>query len=257
MNTKVNRTRLQWALAFSLAMIAGYLDGYGLCFLGTYVSFMSGNTTSTGLKSGQGDFHAALPSALAILFFVTGSFLGNLLSQSRLRYVHRVTFGLIASGLAIIVAVECWGVRDIFFEIGLLCLAMGMMNPVLTKIGSESISLTFVTGTLNRIGGHLASAARRRPLEGSEDHRDSHLMRAGIEASMWCGFLGGAVLSGIAGADLRTWTLLPPSAAMFAISLFGEYSAAPSRDQAVYPASTAGDRMLAVSRTDLPSSSRN
>jgi hypothetical protein len=39
------------------------------------------NTTSTGLKTGQGNFHAAFPSAVAIAFFVAGSFLGNLLSQ--------------------------------------------------------------------------------------------------------------------------------------------------------------------------------
>src|ERR1700683_3408321 len=37
--------RVQWASAVFLALVAGYLDGYGLLFLGTYVSFMSGNTT--------------------------------------------------------------------------------------------------------------------------------------------------------------------------------------------------------------------
>jgi uncharacterized membrane protein YoaK (UPF0700 family) len=76
-------TRVQWATAVFLALIAGYLDGYGLLFLKTYVSFMSGNTTFTGLKSGQGNFEAALPSAIAIVFFVTGSFLGNLFTQSK------------------------------------------------------------------------------------------------------------------------------------------------------------------------------
>jgi Protein of unknown function (DUF1275) len=42
--------RVQWASAVFLALVAGYLDGYGLLFLGTYVSFMSGNTTFAGLK---------------------------------------------------------------------------------------------------------------------------------------------------------------------------------------------------------------
>src|ERR1039458_2618832 len=44
------------SLAVFLALVAGYLDGYGLLVLGTYVSFMSGNTTFAGLKSGQGNF---------------------------------------------------------------------------------------------------------------------------------------------------------------------------------------------------------
>jgi uncharacterized membrane protein YoaK (UPF0700 family) len=47
-------------------------------------------------------------------------------------------------------------------EIAMLSLVMGMMNPALSKVGAESVSLTFVTGTLSRIGGHLAAAAHSR-----------------------------------------------------------------------------------------------
>ncbi len=74
MNIYGEKMRLQWAGAIFLAMVAGYLDGYGLLFLKTYVSFMSGNTTSTGVMSGSGNYVAAFHSALAIIFFVTGSF---------------------------------------------------------------------------------------------------------------------------------------------------------------------------------------
>jgi len=116
---------------------------------------MSGNTTSTGLRSGQGDSHAAFLSAVAIVFFVAGSFLGNLLSQSRLRHSHRIMFGLIASEIATVAGFQSSGLRNVYLEIALLCLAMGMTNPALSKIGAESVSLTFVTGTLSRIGGHL------------------------------------------------------------------------------------------------------
>ena len=35
-------------LAAGLAMIAGYIDAYGLIRYQTYLSFMSGNTTQTG-----------------------------------------------------------------------------------------------------------------------------------------------------------------------------------------------------------------
>src|SRR5438093_4619399 len=93
-------TRAQWTAGIVLALIAGYLDGYGLLRLGVFVSFMSGNTTTTGLRSGQGSLHAALPSAIAIAFFFAGSFFGSLLTQSRLRYSHRLIFGLVASLLA-------------------------------------------------------------------------------------------------------------------------------------------------------------
>lgn len=102
-----------------------------------------------------------------------------------------------------------------------------MVNPVLSKLGVEAVSLTFVTGTLSRIGGHLALAAGRRPLNDWQGPEDSHLARATIEASVWCGFLGGAVLSGIAGSNFPTWALLPPCIVMLVLSLVSECAAPP------------------------------
>lgn len=214
--------RVQWASAVLLALLSGYLDGYGLLFLKTYISFMSGNTTFTGLKSGQGNFHAALPSAIAIVFFVTGSFLGNLFTESRLRYSHRLIFGVIDGLLATVSGLEWHGARNIPSEIAMLSLAMGMMNPALSKVGAESVSLTFVTGTLSRIGGHLAAAAGRKPLPDGPGPGDSHLARARIDASVWSGFLIGAGLSRIAGSHFRMWALLPPCVVMIALGVFSE-----------------------------------
>jgi hypothetical protein len=50
---------------------------YGIYALATYMSFMSGNTTQTGVLTGQGKFAAALPSALALVSFVAGSIAGT------------------------------------------------------------------------------------------------------------------------------------------------------------------------------------
>jgi uncharacterized membrane protein YoaK (UPF0700 family) len=107
---------------------------------------------------------------------------------------------------------------------------MGMTNPALAKIGAESVSLTFVTGTLNRIGGHLASAAGAKTSGGAQGQGDSHLTRALIEASVWSAFLTGAVLSGVVGSNFRTWALLPPCAVMLALGLFSE-CATPAREK--------------------------
>lgn len=232
-------TRMQWATAVFLALVAGYLDGYGLLVLGTYVSFMSGNTTFTGLKSGQGNFQAACPSAVAVLSFVTGSFLGNLFSQSRLRHSHRLIFGVIAGLLATVAGLERLGLWNALAEIALLTLAMGMMNPAVAKVGGESVSLTFVTGTLNRIGGHLAAAAARKPLSEGQGPGDSHLARVRIDASVWSGFLGGAALSGMVASHFRMWVLLPPCIVMIALGLF-------SKSTTASPALTRAHRRAAV-----------
>lgn len=218
-------TRAQWLGAILLAATAGYVDGYGLLFLKTFVSFMSGNTTSTGVTSGQGHFHAAFLSALAVVSFVTGSFLGNLLSQSKWRHCHRMMFFVIAAGLAAVTGLKWAGLRNVPLEVVLLGVTMGMVNPVLSKVGLEAVSLTFMTGTLSRIGGHLALALGQRPLNEGQGPGDSHLARAGIEGSVWCGFLGGAVVSGIAAASLGTWALLPPCIVVLVVGVLSECGA--------------------------------
>jgi uncharacterized membrane protein YoaK (UPF0700 family) len=220
-----NEGRLVWAAAALLAMMAGYLDGYALLFLKTYVSFMSGNTTTAGLRSGQGDFHAAIPAAIAIVFFVAGSFLAGSMLQSKLRHAHRVVFALIAVGLASVGGLEWINLHNVNFEIGLLSLLMGMTNPALAKIGAQTVSLTFMTGALSRIGGNLASALGGKPPKDKERPSDSHLAQAGIEAGIWCGFLVGAVLAGLAGSNFRTWALLPPAVVMLALGLLSDRAA--------------------------------
>jgi uncharacterized membrane protein YoaK (UPF0700 family) len=242
------KSRVEGKLAICLSLIAGYLDGYGLLVLGTYVSFMSGNTTFTGLKIGQGHFDAALPSAIAIASFVSGSFLGNLVTQSRLRHSHRIIFGLIAVFLATIAGLDhrhdAWNAP---LEIAMLSVAMGMLNPALSKIGAEAVSLTFVTGNLSRIGGHLASAAGRKPLPDRQGPGDSHLSRARIDASVWLGFLVGATLSGIAISHFHMWALLPACAVMIVLALFSSVEGTvPSGEMAnIFFASTASDPVVA------------
>jgi uncharacterized membrane protein YoaK (UPF0700 family) len=228
MKLVLDETQAKWTLAVFLALVAGYLDGYGLLVLGTYVSFMSGNTTFAGLKSGQGNFQSALPSAIAVLSFVTGSFLGNLLCQSRLRYSRRLIFGVIAGLLATVAGLERHGLWNAFAEIALLSVSMGMMNPALARVGAESVSLTFVTGALNRIGGNLAAAAGRKPLTEGQGSKDSYFARARIDATLWSGFLVGAGLSGMAASHSQVWALLPPCGAMIALGLFSQ-DATPSQ----------------------------
>ena len=93
--------RSERKLAICLALIAGYVDAYGLIALGVYVSFMSGNTTQTGLLTGQGKVVAALPSALAIVFFLAGVVAGTWLMLSGLRHSRRLLFGVVAALLAV------------------------------------------------------------------------------------------------------------------------------------------------------------
>jgi uncharacterized membrane protein YoaK (UPF0700 family) len=96
---------------------------------------------------------------------------------------------------------------------------MGMVNPALSQVGSESVSLTFVTGTLSRIGNHLALAAKRALVSGAEGPWDTHLYRARIGAQLWASFICGAVLSGIVMSFTSSFALVPAIAIMLVLAL--------------------------------------
>src|SRR5437868_6023604 len=206
-------------LAICLALIAGYVDAYGLRAFATFVSFMSGNTTQTGVLTGQGKLTAALPSALALVFFVAGSFVGTWLTHSGRHYSRGLLFGVVSTLLAVVIGLTELGALDAAAGIATLSLTMGMVNSTLSRVGGESVSLTFVTGDLNRIGSHLALAVKRAPLPDAQGLWDTHLRRAGLLASVWAGFLSGAALSGAATSYFGVRALLPPLLILLALAL--------------------------------------
>ena len=71
----------------------------------------------------------------------------------------------------------------------------------------KPVSLTFVTGTLSRVGSHLALAVRRAPLTDSQGPWDTHLRRALILARVWAGFIAGAIFAGAATPRFGAWVL--------------------------------------------------
>jgi uncharacterized membrane protein YoaK (UPF0700 family) len=207
---------LQGWLVVGLAMIAGFVDAYGIITYDTYLSFMSGNTTHTGYKTGQGDSWAAVPSALAIVFFVGGSFAGALLAHSAVRRVRRLVFGVVAVLLGLIVGFAQLGFSSGWVTISVLSFAMGAMNTVLPRVAAQNVM--FVTGTLHRIGVQLALAVRRAPLPDSRGSWDTHLYRTRMMASIWAGFLTGALLSGMVTTRFGVWVLLFPMLMLSALA---------------------------------------
>ncbi len=179
---------------------------------------MSGNTTFAGLKAGQGNLAAALPPSLAIAGFLAGSFAGSWLSHSESQHARRLLFAAAAGLLALFIVLNFHSSLNANLGIGILSSAMGLLNPAVSRIGREPLSLTFVTGTLNKIGGHLALAARRERPADAEGAGDTHLRRALLAAYIWAGFLAGAVLAGLAASSLGRLALVPACAALIVVA---------------------------------------
>jgi uncharacterized membrane protein YoaK (UPF0700 family) len=222
----------QERLAAGLAMIAGYVDAYGYITFKTFVSFMSGNTTQTGLLTGQGHVTAAMPSLLPIGSFVIGAFTGTLLTHSGTPQARRRLFGVVAAVLAVSIGLTLRGWGGGAVSMATLSVAMGMMNTALSHVGALPVSLTFVTGTLIRMGTHLALALTRAPLQGAQGSWDTHGRRAFLLLGIWASFLIGALLGGAATSRFGVWVLLLPLLILLALAVF-------SRPQSANPDSSA------------------
>ena len=179
------------------------------------------------MNSGKANLAAAVPSALAIVFFVGGSFAGALLAHSAVRRIRRLVFGMVASSLALIICFTRLGFLSGGVGIAAISFAMGAMNTALSRVGAQSVSLTFVTGTLSRIGVHLALAVRHAPLPDSQGTWDTHLTGLAL-AGIWAGFLAGALLSGATTPRFGAWVLLLPMLALSALAAFDSSSSMPS-----------------------------
>jgi uncharacterized membrane protein YoaK (UPF0700 family) len=211
----------QGALAAVLALIAGYVDAYTFLNYQVYGSFMSGNTTQTGLHAGQGGFAVAAYNFLPIPLFVAGVFAGALIWHSGLAQRSRWIFGLVAGLLALGLAAVAPGPLPGWFGIIVLSLAMGIMNTTVTRVGDQSVSLGYVSGTLNNLAQHLALAVKGVPLSHAEGPRDTHLRRAGLLAGIWTAFVIGALLAGAATPNFAALSLLLPILILSVLAIIG------------------------------------
>lgn len=213
--------RRQLWLALCLVMTAGYVDAYGISALGAFVSVMSGNTTLTGFSLGGRHLAVAAPPALAIAAFLAGSVLGVLVTDARpARAAHRRLFAVVALLLFVAALLGAAPARRLLC-IPTLGLAMGMFNVALSRIGAEPISLTFVTGSLSRVGRHLALGLRGAPVDAPEGAWDSHLHRALINSLLWAAFLAGAILCGVLAPLDRNLALAPAVVVVIGLAVAG------------------------------------
>ena len=142
--------------AAGLAATAGVVDATGFLKLGGFfVSFMSGNTTRLAVGVAQGTSSAGVAGGL-IVTFVLGVILGTHTGHC----FHKKRAAAILSCVSLLLALgACLGAMD--FSLGavvVMTLAMGATNAVFAQDGEVRIGLTYMTGTLVKIGQGLATA---------------------------------------------------------------------------------------------------
>ncbi len=212
----MSRTEVaQLLLAMTLTAIAGWVDAIGFLRLGgLFVSFMSGNTTQMAVALAQGRTLEAGAAAGIIVLFVMGAFAGRLVAEAAEAWRHAAVLILTASLLSIAVLVGlAQGQTALVTATAAMVLAMGVQNSAMGKVGEAKASLTYVTGTLVKLGETLADA-----LTGTEKLRS-----VAPYLVMWTGLALGGIAGATAYAQFGPPALLVPAtaAALLALLLGG------------------------------------
>ena len=172
-------------LAASIALIAGFVDAVGfLGYGGTFVSFMSGNSTRIGAHVVALEWDVILLTATVILAFVGGVATGQALGGTRDHRRRERVMLLVAASLASAAIAD----RSEAPAIGLLAaaFAMGAINTVFAS-SPLPVGLTYMTGTLVKLGQSLGQRLR-----GESPPREMHYVLH------WLALVLGAMLGGLA-----------------------------------------------------------
>lgn len=139
-----------------LTALAGYVDATGYLVTGGFFpSFMSGNSTRAGIGL------AEQSSAATIALMLIGSFVLGVIAGTVLRIISRKH---IASLLLIGIA-ACLSVSQLLFDhdwkmlgVAIIAFGMGAENLVFERDGEVRFGITYMTGTLVKIGQHIGRA---------------------------------------------------------------------------------------------------
>ncbi|GAB3691398.1 YoaK family protein [Corynebacterium nasicanis] len=149
-------------LAVSFAFIAGFVDSIGFLFLGgVFLSFMSGNTTRIATAAVDGNPDLAWLAGSAVVFFLLGVMEGALVRRlakqrvrpDQVREVVMVNMCVLFTLAAVAVLLGAPRTAIIIASLGI-----GSMNSIFEREGEVSIPLTYMTGTLVKMGQRFVDA---------------------------------------------------------------------------------------------------
>jgi uncharacterized membrane protein YoaK (UPF0700 family) len=196
--------RVGLLIVWWLAALSGAVDACGLFRLkDLYVSFMSGNTTSMAAALAHGDWPRVALIAGIIAAFVIGAAAGTVIGVLADR--RHVPIIVLAAAAILLVPVA-----DADWSIPAMTFAMGMLNATIHQAGSVQVTVTYVTGTLAKLGRGLGLLICGRA-------RDWGWLR---QAVPWVGLVAGAALATLSLVRVGEATLLalPVLALLIAIS---------------------------------------
>ena len=217
--SKEERTSFPFSLV--IAAVAAYVDATGyLLYSGIYLSFMSGNSTRAAVLVARGDWQQLAPVVGVIPTFLLGVMLGTIVHGISKRRGQAIVFSVAGIALGVVAALEIYwqsvGSNDtrlrLFFT---LAAAMGLLNSTVQRVNKVSVSLTFVTGTLVKLGTAIGRQMTHRGRSDGGDQRATIV----VLTSMYCAFFLGAVCGGLAAALYGLRCTIAPAIVLIGLGL--------------------------------------
>ncbi|MBV9840140.1 MAG: DUF1275 domain-containing protein [Sphingomonadaceae bacterium] len=190
--------------ALVLAAIAGCVDAIAWLELGGFfVSFMSGNSTRLGVALGQSQWPLARFAFGLVILFVGGVAAGNLIGE---RFgTRRAPVLLSIQAVLLAIAAALYGHGRYGYAPPLMALAMGIANTVFMRPDGSGVGITYMTGTLVRIG--TGFARRGDPLPW-------------LDIALWLAFVAGATAGAAADSGYGGTALEAPAIAALLLALW-------------------------------------
>ncbi len=159
MRSYENRRQL---LAIGLAGLAGFVDALGFLKLdGMFVSFMSGNSTRMAVGSAT-PVHGSLFAGALIAAFVAGVMGGTAVATRAGRWRKQGVLTLVVLLLVLAALAEFLVDHSITATL-LMASAMGAANATFQRDNEVSVGVTYMTGTLVKLGQYLTLALSGGP----------------------------------------------------------------------------------------------
>jgi uncharacterized membrane protein YoaK (UPF0700 family) len=198
-----SRARL---FACCLSALAGFVDAIGFIQSGGFfVSFMSGNSTRLGVGVALHAMDVAAAAGI-ILAFLAGVVSGGLIGA---RFEERRPAAVLLFIAALLGAAALLRFSGILAPaIALLALAMGSANAVFERDGEVRFGVTYMTGSLVRVGNGIASVILGRGGNGWTGY-----------LLLWLAFVAGAVTGALSFGSGNSATLWAASGAALVLAL--------------------------------------
>jgi len=224
-----------WVMIFgwSLALCAGFVNAVAFRSWGVFVSHMTGDTTSIGMRiegyhAGRVDFFP-LGVSVAILFsFLGGAFLcGMLIDKNQVHFGGKSFYGIALIGNATLLMISMLVPRHQLAAC-FAAAASGLQNAMCTSHFGAIVRTTHVTGTVTDIGsttGRMAMIFLRKGfrlsnlnvVERAEVAVDARKLL--VLLPMWLSFLIGTILGAYLETVLGIYALLLPTLSTLCVGL--------------------------------------